>query len=277
MWIFGIQTGKTPTYLCRDIGRFPFTKNFGKFLVGIPGISVWEESVPFVTSPIRLQAPLRRFTKKPDALVNCSAIFSNASLFVAFPLNKWLLSACMVMRSLASACSRRSRFTVVETSPVNERTFQSCSCNILVFTRETCTGEESFEQARISTYHFYIKHIRAAINFHDLALERGRQSTRSSPEVCLQKASRNLTRISRHFLETRGSPGKPGRLKDRKRHGTGDKDEKFCKWNTNFHWDVPTGKTGLPFEQFHFFWEFSSRANRKNVFHLAPNRNFRNF
>ena len=58
-----------------------------------------------------------------------------------------------------------------------------------------------------------MKHIRAAINFRDLALERGRQSTRSSPEVCLQKASENLTRISRHFLETRGSPGKPGRLR----------------------------------------------------------------
>ena len=43
--------------LSRNQGRFPFTKNFGKFLVGIPGISVWEESVPFVTSPIRLQAP----------------------------------------------------------------------------------------------------------------------------------------------------------------------------------------------------------------------------
>ena len=108
-------------------GRFPLTKNFGKFLLGI---SVWEESVPFVTSPIRLQAPLRRFTKTPDALVKCSAIFSNESLFVAFPLNKCLLSACGVMRSLASACSRRSTFTVVETSPVNERTFQSCSCNI---------------------------------------------------------------------------------------------------------------------------------------------------
>ena len=67
-------------------GRFPFTKNFGKFLLGILGISVWEESVPFVTSPIPLQAPLRRFTKKPDALVNCSAVFSNASLFVAFPV-----------------------------------------------------------------------------------------------------------------------------------------------------------------------------------------------
>ena len=126
------------------------------------------------------------------------------------------------MRSLTSACSRRSRFTVVDTSPVNERTFQSCSCNILVFTRETCTGKESFEQARISTYHFYIRHIRAGISFHDLALERGRQSTRSSPKVCLQNASRNLTRISRHFSETRGSPGKPRRLKDRERHGTGD-------------------------------------------------------
>ena len=209
--------------------------------------------VPFVYKPLSVTSP-----KKPDALVNCSAIFSNASLFVAFPSNKWLLSACVVMRSLTSACSRRSRFTVVETSPANERTFQSCSCNILVFTRETCIGKESFEQARISAYHFYIRHIRAAINFHDLALERGRQSTCSSPDVCLQNASRNLTRISRHFLETQESPWKPGRLKDRERHGTGDKDEKFCKWNTNFHWDVPTGKTGLPSEQFHFFWEFSS-------------------
>ena len=145
------------------------------------------------------------------------------------------------------------------------------------FTRKTCTGKESFEQARISTYHFYIRHIRAAINFHDLALEHGRQSTRKSPEVCLQKASRNLTRISRHFLETRGSPGKPGRLKRQRQVWNWYKDEKFCKWNTNFHWDVPTGKTGLPSEQFHFFWEFSSRANRINVFHLAPNRNFRNF
>ena len=78
------------------------------------------------------------------------------------------------------------------------------------FTRETCTGKKSFEQA---------------INFRDLALERGRQTTGSSPEVCLQNAARNLTRISCHFLETRGSPGKPG-LKDHERHGAGDKDEK---------------------------------------------------
>ena len=61
------------------------------------------------------------------------------------------------------------------------------------FTWETCTAKESFEQARISTYHFYKRHIRAAINVRDLALELDRQSTCSSPEVCLQKASRNLT------------------------------------------------------------------------------------
>ena len=108
----------------RDQVRFPFTKNFGKFILGI---SVWEESVPFVRSPIRLEAPLRRFTKTPDALVYCSAIFSNAVLFVAFATNKCLLSACVV----TSTCSPRSRFTVVKTSPVNERRFQSCSCNIL--------------------------------------------------------------------------------------------------------------------------------------------------
>ena len=38
--------------------------------------------------------------QKPVALVNCSAIFSNASLFVAFPSNKCFLSACVVMRNL---------------------------------------------------------------------------------------------------------------------------------------------------------------------------------
>ena len=32
-----------------NLGRFPFTKKFGHFLLGI---SVWEKRVPFVTSPI---------------------------------------------------------------------------------------------------------------------------------------------------------------------------------------------------------------------------------
>ena len=55
--------------------------------------------------------------------------------------------------------------------------------------------QKSFEQARISTYHFYMRHIRAAINCLDPALERDRQSTRSSPEKLPEK----LTLISRHF------------------------------------------------------------------------------
>ena len=50
-----------------DHRRFPFRENFAKFLLGI---SVWEERVTFVTSPIRSQAPLCRLTKRPDALVN---------------------------------------------------------------------------------------------------------------------------------------------------------------------------------------------------------------
>ena len=150
------------------------------------------------------------------------------------------------MRSLTPACSLRSRFTVVETSPVNERTFQSCSCNILVFTRETCTGKESFEQARISTY----------------------------PEVCLQNDSRNLTRISRHFLETQGSPGNPGRLKDRKRHGTGDKRREILYMEHKFPLRRSNRENGTTFWAVPLSWEFSSQVNRKNVFHLAPNRNF---
>jgi len=44
----------------------------------------------------------------------------------------------------------------------------------------------------------------------------------------------------------RGSRGRPGRLKDRERYGTGDKNNKdeksVLKWNTNFHWEVSTGK-----------------------------------
>jgi len=41
-----------------------------------------------------------------------------------------------------------------------------------------------------------------------------------------------------------------GRLKDRERHGTGDKsneDEKSVNGTQIFHWEVSTGKTGLPF------------------------------
>ena len=46
--------------------------------------------------------------------------------------------------------------------------------------------------------------------------------------------------------------------------------------NTQFHRKIANGKTGLPFQKFHFFREFSSGTNRKIMFHLQPNRNFRN-
>ena len=44
-----------------------------------------------------------------------------------------------------------------------------------------------------------------------------------------------------------------------------------------FHWEVSTGKTGLPFQEFRLFRKVSSRTNQKVVFHLQPDRNFRNF
>ena len=48
------------------------------------------------------------------------------------------------------------------------------------------------------------------------------------------------------------------------------------KWNTQFHRKISNGKTGLPFQKFHFFRKFSSGTNRKIMFHLQPIRNFRN-
>ena len=67
-----------------------------------------------------------------------------------------------------------------------------------------------------------------------------------------------------------------GRLKDRERSGTDGKDEKsreICKWNTNnIHWEVSTGKMGLPFQKFRLFRKSSSGTNHKVVFHLHPNQ-----
>ena len=71
--------------------------------------------------------------------------------------------------------------------------------------------------------------------------------------------------------------GRPGRFIDRERHGTGDKDNKSVNGTQIFHWDVSTGKTGLPFQELHLFLKISSGTNQKVVFHLQPDRNFRNF
>ena len=66
------------------------------------------------------------------------------------------------------------------------------------------------------------------------------------------------------------SRGRPGRLKDRERYGTGDKDE-------NKNWEVSTGKTGLPFQEFRLFRKISSGTNQNVLFHLHPKQNFGNF
>ena len=71
--------------------------------------------------------------------------------------------------------------------------------------------------------------------------------------------------------------GKPGRLMDCERHVTGDKDNKSVNGTRIFHWEVSTGKTGLPFQEFRLLRKISSGTNQKVVFHLQPDRNFRNF
>ena len=74
-----------------------------------------------------------------------------------------------------------------------------------------------------------------------------------------------------------GNRGRPGRLKDRKRHGTGDNDEKSENGTQIFQWEVSTGKTGLHFQEFRLFRKISSGTNQNVVFHLHPNQNFRKF
>ena len=112
----------------------------------------------------------------------------------------------------------------------------------------------------MSTYHlYYMRHIRAAINFLDLVLEHGRPSTRSSPKGFCKKLPENWLWSAVIFVGTRG---RPGRLNDRERHGTGDK-------NTNF----PSGS----FHEFRLLRKISSGTNRKVVFRLHPKQNFRNF
>ena len=65
----------------------------------------------------------------------------------------------------------------------------------------------------------------------------------------------------------RGSQGTPGRLKDRERSGTGDKnnrDEKSVNGTQNFHWEVSTGKTGLPFQKFVYSGKFPVERAKKS-------------
>ena len=125
--------------------------------------------VPFVHRPLSFASPNDQMP-----LVNSSAIISNTSFFVPFPPNKHLLSAYVVKRRLTSESFHLPRCSWVETLPVNEELQKNFSELFMQhFRRKMWSGKNSFERARISTYHSYIRHICAAINFLDLALELG--------------------------------------------------------------------------------------------------------
>ena len=47
------------------------------------------------------------------------------------------------------------------------------------------------------------------------------------------------------------------------------------KWNTNSAWNIPSGRTGLPFQMFRCSRKFFSGTTQKVVFHLLSNRIFR--
>ena len=92
------------------------------------------------------------------------------------------------MRRLTSVSFHLSRFTGVETSPVNEelqKNFPELFMQHLK--REMCNGKSIFEQTRISTYYSYIRHIRAAINFQIWRYNVAGRVLVVALKVCLQK------------------------------------------------------------------------------------------
>ena len=48
------------------------------------------------------------------------------------------------------------------------------------------------------------------------------------------------------------------------------------KWNTNFCWDIQSGKSGLSFQMYRCSWKFSAGTTKKVMFRLLSNRIFRN-
>ena len=90
------------------------------------------------------------------------------------------------------------------------------------------------------TYHFHNKSSRVSVDapWSELSGSNTNTDTLSLSPFCLQNGGENY----------RG----PGTGKDYRADAIGTRETS---------WDVPTGKTGLPSEQFHFFWEFSSWTN----------------
>jgi len=66
----------------------------------------------------------------------------------------------------------------------------------------------------------------------------------------------------------RGSRGRLGRLTDREKYGTGDKnnkDEESVNGTQIPHWKVSNRKTGLSFQEFRLFRKISSGTNAGRI------------
>ena len=112
------------------------------------------------------------------AIVSCS-VFTRTRLSSWIPVQQMLIIGIYCHEKSDICILPSSRFTVVETSPVNEVRVRFYEVNM--------HRQNSFERAKISTYHFYMRHIRAAKNFLVLPLERGGQSSCSSPDSLFPK------------------------------------------------------------------------------------------
>ena len=77
------------------------------------------------------------------------------------------------------------------------------------------------------------------------------------------------------FVETRGNLKKAWPLKDRE--GSGNKDEKSVNGTQIFHWEVSTGKMGLPFEEFCLFQKISGGTGQKGLCSIISQPEFLEF
>ena len=78
-------------------------------------------------------------------------------------------------------------------------------------------------------------------------------------------------------METQRSQGRPGCLKDCELHGTGNKEEKSVIGTQIFHWEVSTGKMGLPFEEFCLFQKISGGTGQKGLCSIISQPEFLEF
>ena len=106
--------------------------SIGNFHLGI------EECVPFVTSPIRSQAPLCRL----DAFSKLFYYFLEQVFLRPFSAKQILIIGICGYGRLTSVSFHLSRFTGVETSPVNEELQKNFSELFMQhFKRKMCTGK----------------------------------------------------------------------------------------------------------------------------------------